>query len=40
MTTPERRPSPAPQQTDQDMDEKNKIVVQKMDQKHKKLVSS
>nr|XP_029516328.1 zinc finger protein Dzip1-like isoform X3 [Oncorhynchus nerka] len=37
MTTPERRPSPAPQQTDQDMDEKNKIVVQKMDQKHKKL---
>eukprot|EP00063_Salmo_salar_P031148 XP_014005983.1 PREDICTED: zinc finger protein Dzip1-like isoform X4 [Salmo salar] len=37
MTTPERRPSPAPQQTDQDMDEKNKVVVQKMDQKHKKL---
>uniref|UniRef100_A0A8C7JT36 DAZ interacting zinc finger protein 1 n=1 Tax=Oncorhynchus kisutch TaxID=8019 RepID=A0A8C7JT36_ONCKI len=37
MTTPERRPSPAPQQTDQDMDEKNNVVVQKMDQKHKKL---
>ncbi|KAM9396252.1 cilium assembly protein DZIP1-like isoform 3-T6 [Salvelinus alpinus] len=37
LTNPERRPSPAPQQTDQDMDEKNKVVVQKMDQKHKKL---
>ncbi|CDQ93408.1 unnamed protein product [Oncorhynchus mykiss] len=37
MTTPERRPSPAPQQTDQDMDEKTNVVVQKMDQKHKKL---
>uniref|UniRef100_A0A4W5MLM4 DAZ interacting zinc finger protein 1 n=1 Tax=Hucho hucho TaxID=62062 RepID=A0A4W5MLM4_9TELE len=37
MTNPERRPSPAPQQTDQDKDEKNKVVVQKMDQKHKKL---
>ncbi|XP_041728474.2 zinc finger protein Dzip1 isoform X2 [Coregonus clupeaformis] len=36
-TNPERRPSPAPQQTDQDMDEKNKFVVQKMDQKHRKL---
>ncbi|XP_029596446.1 zinc finger protein Dzip1 isoform X5 [Salmo trutta] len=37
LTNPERRPSPAPQQTGQDMDEKNKVVVQKMDQKHKKL---
>ncbi|XP_064825787.1 cilium assembly protein DZIP1-like isoform X1 [Oncorhynchus masou masou] len=37
MTTPERRPSPAPQQTDQDMDEKNNVVIQKIDQKHKKL---
>ncbi|XP_034145749.1 zinc finger protein Dzip1 isoform X1 [Esox lucius] len=38
MTSTQHRPGPAPQQADHNMEEQNKLVIQKLDQKNKKLV--